>query len=81
MWAFRIIEDQVFSDFRANLGNGVLGMLVNYFIFDCPPQPSYKDIIPLSSSAKLTAIYKRQVIASNHRGAWNSRFMRPSEPG
>ena len=77
MWAFRIIEDQVFSDCRASLGNGVIGMLVNFFIFDCPPQPSYEDIIPLGSSA----IYNRQVIVSNDREAWKSRFMRPSELG
>ena len=77
MWAFRIKEDRVFSDCRVSLGNGVIGMLVNFFIFDCPPQPSYEDIIPQYSSA----LYNRQVIASNHREAWKSRFMRPSEPG
>jgi hypothetical protein len=62
MWAFRIIEDQVFSDCRASLGNGVIGMLVNFFIFDCPPQPSYEDIIPLGSSAIYTGRWLQAII-------------------
>ena len=45
------LEDQVFSDCRASLRNGVIGMQINLFIFDCPPQPFYEDIIPLGSSS------------------------------
>ena len=54
--AFRILEDQVFFDCRVSLGNlgnlgdGVMGMQVNLFIFDCPSQPFYEDVIPPSAS-------------------------------
>jgi len=77
MRAFGVVEDQVFSDCRASFGSGVIGMQVNLFIFDCSLQPFYEDIIPPSSSA----VYNRQVSASNHREAWECRFLRPSELG
>jgi hypothetical protein len=34
-----------------NLGDGVMGMQVNLFIFDCPSQPFYEDVTPPSASS------------------------------
>ncbi len=46
MWTSAIVKGQIPTDPGAGFGHGLVGMEIELFIFDRPPEPLDEDIVP-----------------------------------
>ena len=53
MWTSGIVEGQIAADASAGLGHSLVGMEINFLVFDRPPEPLDEDVVALCSLAIL----------------------------
>lgn len=64
MWASGVVKAQISADGSAGLGNGLVGVEVNFLVFDRPPEPFHEDIvppIPPCRALRLKIVFQRQL--------------------